>query len=109
MRWSVHKVLGTRVLGLTVKDAPEGAKVRVSCTGRGCPPKVLSRKVKHGALLINSPFNRRWLRPGAVVEIRVSRADMVAEVVRYKIRSGGQFPKRSALCLAPGAKKVKSC
>ena len=37
MRWSVHKVLGTRVLGLTVKDAPEGAKVRVSCTRQRMP------------------------------------------------------------------------
>ena len=109
MGWSVQKDRGTRVLALTVKDAPVGATVRVRCTGGGCPSKVLSPKLKHGALVINSPFKRRWLRPGAVVEIRVSRAGMVAEVVRYKIRSGGKFPKRAALCLAPGAKKPTSC
>jgi hypothetical protein len=53
--------------------------------------RALSPKLKNGALETNSPFKRRSLRPGAVVEIRVS--GIVAEVVRYKIRSGGQFPK----------------
>jgi hypothetical protein len=108
MRWELDKVRGTRVLGLTVKRAPARARLRVTCHGGGCPSKPLRRKLKQRTLDVRGPFGRRWLRPRAVVEIRVSRARMVAEVVRYKIRAG-RFPKRSDLCLAPGAKQPKRC
>ena len=39
----------------------------------------------------------------------IQDAGMVAEVVRYRTRSGGAAPKRSDLCLAPGAKQPRSC
>jgi hypothetical protein len=97
------------VLGLTVKSAPRRAKVRVTCKGGGCPATAIRPKLRKRALDVGNPFGRRWLRPGAVVELRVTRARMVAEVVRYRIRSGGRYPQRADLCLAPGAKKPRRC
>jgi len=109
MRWQVDSRVGTRVLGLSIKAAPQGAQVRVTCRGRGCPSKALAPKLKNGDLAAGAIFKRRWLRPGAVIEIQVARADMISEVVRYTVRSGGKYPKRSDLCLMPGAKKPARC
>ena len=99
----------TRVARLTVRDAPVGAVARVSCDGKGCPKKAERQRSRGGKeLRFAGHFGKRKLRPGAVVEVRITLAGLVGKVVRYKIRDRKQ-PTASVRCLQPGARKPSAC
>ena len=79
----------TRFTRLMVFDVPAGATVTVRCIGRGCPKKTYRKSVaKDGAVSVLRPLKGRRLRPGAVIEVSVVRADLVGRVVRYTVRRG---------------------
>ena len=48
------------------------------------------------------------LKPGASLELRITRSGYEGLVIKYKIRKGKQ-PSRSTQCLPPGAKNPKRC
>jgi hypothetical protein len=105
--WSVF-TRWTLVTKLQVKDAPAGAKLRVTCKGKGCPFARRSVKLKQGAANLSKRFKDKRLRPGTVIELRVTSAGTIGKVQRITIRKR-KDPKRVALCLAPGASKPKKC
>ena len=108
-RWAVFPDF-TRVLQLRVSGTGAKPKVVVLCKGGGCPFAKKSFKVRKPSkpLKLEGAFKGRSLQPGARVEVRVQRSQMIAKVVRYTIRDG-KGPKSRTLCLAPGKKKPKAC
>ncbi len=94
---------------LSVRGVPAGAAVELRCSGHGCPGKRRTVKVsKSGRADVHRLLRRRHLRPGAVLELRITRADMVGKVVRFHVRRG-HTPSWKVLCLAPGARAPGSC
>lgn len=101
-RWTVNS-------RLSVRDVPAGASVELRCRGRGCPG---ARKVvtvsKSGRADVHRVLRRHRLRPGARLELRVTRADMISKVVRFHVRRG-HTPSWQVLCLPPGAVSPARC
>jgi hypothetical protein len=101
-RWTVN----TR---LSVRDVPAGASVQLLCRGRGCPGKQKAVTVsKSGRANVHRALGHRHLRPGARLELRVVRADMIGKVVRFHVRRG-RTPSWQVLCLPPGAASPARC
>jgi hypothetical protein len=102
----------TKLTSLKVKGAPAGAKVRVSCKGgkkKGCPFKKKTSTVDaKGKASLTKRFKGRKLKPGAVIEVRISAPSAIAKVLRIRIRDD-KAPKRVTLCLPPGADKPSDC
>ena len=95
---------------LRVRNAPAGARVKVTCKGRGCPKRSQSRKLsKRVALLsIQKPFKRRRLGIGARIEVSITKPNHIGRVVRFTMRRRN-VPTSASLCLPPGAKKATEC
>jgi hypothetical protein len=101
----------TKLTSLKINGAPPGAKVRVTCKGKGkgCPFKrKTTRANAQGSVALTKRFKGARLKPGAVIEVRVSADDAIAKVLRITIRKR-KAPKRATLCLPPGASKPAAC
>ena len=101
----VEGAAGVRIRLLTVL-APVGAKVTIACRGRGCPAKVVSAlataskgKAAPGSALIVFRRFQRLLRPGATLEIKVSKPGQIGKYVRFVVRRG-KLPTRQDRCLS---------
>ena len=94
---------GARVTLLTVR-APRGARVRVRCTGSGCPRKRYARATR----LIHLRPYERVLRGNLRLRISVTRAGFVGKRTIITLRRG-KAPARRDLCLYPGARRARSC
>jgi Ca2+-binding RTX toxin-like protein len=90
----------TRAATLRVRDVPKGGKVQLRCSGPGCAARVRTAKVKGGNANLLKLVSRR-LRPGAVVEIRVTAPDFIGTLTRFKTRGNGRQPKKTTAQLAP--------
>ena len=96
---------------MKLRQLPAGAKVQLRCSGSGCPFKRKSAgRIRDGKVNALKAFgDKRILRAGAVLEVRITAPEWIGKVVRYKTRDG-KPPKVSTLCLRPGAKKPqRSC
>jgi len=103
-RWLLVRK-GAKVDALAVANAPQGARVRVTCSGGGCAFARATLTVgRRGGAALTRRFKGRRLRPGAVIEVRVTAAGHFGKVVRYTVRAG-KLPAAEVLCLAPGARK----
>jgi hypothetical protein len=96
---------GARISRLTVK-APKGARVRISCSGKGCPQRRVVRAAKGKSLRV-SPLET-YLRAGVKLTFTISRTGYISKVTTIKIRKA-KAPLRSDLCREPGAKKRTRC
>ncbi len=96
------------VLLLRVVGAPAKAKVRVRCSGGGCPFTTRTRTARKGrAVDFTSAFAGARLRT-ATLEVRITKRRMIGKLVRYRLRPGRR-PDGQVLCLPPGAKKARAC
>jgi hypothetical protein len=91
----------TRLRLLTVSEAPVCSRVEAICTGRGCKRKRVVRFKAPGKRLRIRAWDKRNLRPGAVLEIRVTKGNRIGRVARYRMRRSVK-PRRTFLCLPPG-------
>jgi hypothetical protein len=98
--------LGIRIEQLVI-TAPDGARVEIRCRGAGCPFKKLIRKSRPQTVRVRR-FARRVLRPGAVVQVWVTRPGEIGKYTRLRIRKGKR-PTRVDRCLMPGSKKPTPC
>lgn len=64
----------TEVLALLVRKVPAGATVRVTCTGRGCPPMTRTFTATHGGTINLRAFRDHRLHVGDHLTITISRA-----------------------------------
>jgi hypothetical protein len=100
----------TRITSLRVSEAPAGATVNVSCSGKrkGCPKPKTFTTSSRGSVSMTKMFRKRRLRSGAVVTVTVTAPNRVGRVRKYTIRRKGK-PRTRTLCLAPGASKATKC
>jgi PKD repeat protein len=97
---------GARVRVLSVSRAAKCAFVRVSCRGRFCPAKRVSRFTGRGPLRFRR-FERR-LRAGTVLTVRISKGDSIGKFTQFRIRKG-KGPSRRDRCLRPGESAGSPC
>ena len=107
-RWGLARRY-TTVFELTVKDVPADGRVVVLCRGGGCPTARRTVSLKGGSAKLAKLFKGRRLKPGAVVEIRVTAPGKIGKVVRYTVRAKRKLPTSATLCLAPGAGTPGAC
>ena len=96
---------GARVTLLRV-SAPVCSRIRVSCRGRGCPSRRVSKYAGRKASRIRR-FERS-LRAGNVLTVRVSKGDRIGKLTTFRIRLDKE-PARRDMCLRPGDSKGSRC
>jgi hypothetical protein len=94
---------GVNVSLLTVQ-APVGARVSLTCRGRGCSRRSMSRVAaasRHGSSTALIAFRRpeHRLHPGAILEIRVAAAGEIGKYTRFIIHRR-KLPTREDSCVA---------
>jgi hypothetical protein len=100
-KW-LAKTRNTAVKKLTVTGAPVGAVIRISCKSKkkGCPFKTKVLKTKSAApTALASLFKKRKLRPGTVLEIRITAPGFIGRLFRFTIRKS-KPPLKVSLPLA---------
>ena len=100
-------------LRLLTVQAPVGARVTVSCRGRGCPAKsegqiALSRKRNAGTVVVQFRRFERALRAGVVLEIRISKPGEIGKFTRFAVRRG-KLPERVDMCLDAAGVSPLAC
>jgi hypothetical protein len=105
---------GVRISLFTVQ-APAGAKISVSCHGPGCPAKPQSLvaragrgRNRAGMILISLRRFEGLLRPGAVLEIRVTKSGQIGKFTRFTVRRH-KLPTRVDSCLSAAGVKPIAC
>jgi hypothetical protein len=93
---------------LKVTGVPAGAAVELRCRGKGCPGKRRTIAVHNGAADVHRVLRGRHLRVGDVLELHVTRADMIGKFMRFKIRRN-RTPSSQVLCLPVGATSPGRC
>jgi hypothetical protein len=101
--FAVHRRY-TKVTLLQVRDAEPGIGIEVRCNGRGCP--WAKRAAKPGRT--PKALKRARLRPGAKLEVWITKPGTIGKVVRIAVRRK-QVPRRVALCLPPAAAGPARC
>ena len=100
-----------RFTKLTVGEIKPGDKIEIRCStkARGCPftTKTVTGKSKRTVSVL-SHFKSRYLRKGAVIEIRTTRANEIGSVRRLTVGSRG-IVKSQLLCLDVGATTPTRC
>jgi PKD repeat protein len=104
--YPVVRLAGARIRLLSVSRAPKCAVVRVSCRGRSCPARSVTRFKGRGRLRFRR-FQRR-VRAGAVLTVRVSKGDTIGKYTQFLIREG-RAPRRRDRCLRPGESRGSAC
>jgi PKD repeat protein len=97
---------GARVRRLSISRAPKCAVVAVTCRGRSCPVRRLSRFMGRSALRFRR--HERRLLAGTVLTVRVSKGDSIGKFTQFRIRSG-KAPRRRDRCLRPGDRRGSPC
>jgi hypothetical protein len=100
-------------LRLLTAQAPAGARITVSCQGRGCPAKTVSQvavasKKKGGTPVIEFRRFERALKAGVILEIRISKAGEIGKFTRFTVRRN-KLPERGDACLGPTGVKPIVC
>jgi hypothetical protein len=90
----------TTFTGIVVAPATAGSVVRVRCSGRGCrfETKTVPIVTDAPSLDLTPLVRRARLRPGAQLEVRVSKPGGIGVIVTLTVRAGRR-PLRSDLCL----------
>jgi hypothetical protein len=84
--------------------APEGARIRVRCSGPSCPRERWARAASVTRL---RPFERS-LRAGTRIAISVTRSGFIGKHTLIVVRRG-KPPLRRDRCLNPGARRATVC
>jgi hypothetical protein len=85
------------------------AKLKVSCSGGGCPFKSRPVKIKRRKAHVAGVFSGAHLSPGARITVAFTRKQWISKVDRFTIQRG-VLPKLGQFCQIPGKKKLRgSC
>ena len=106
---SVH-AFGFKLRLLSV-EAPPGARITVSCRGRGCPVRAESRVAASTSVeAVTLRFRRfeRALAAGVVLEVRVTKTGQIGEYTRLLFRHH-RPPARLDECLDPAGITPVAC
>jgi hypothetical protein len=99
-----------RFTALRVTDLKRGDRIEMRCRGKGCAFRRAAQTVRGRRRQVNvaGRFKRRYLRRGAVVELRILRAQFEGKVFRLRVTRGPSV-KRARLCLQPGETTPRTC
>ena len=101
-----------RITILRLTGLQAGDRIEIRCQGRrkGCPFRLVRRTARAGRPTLNlgSVFKKRFIRRGAVVEIRILRTNYVGKVVRLTVTRRPNINQRP-LCLGVGATRPGAC
>jgi hypothetical protein len=108
-----------RILGRTTHlrsfsvRGPRGATVRVTCSRGSCPRAqrlrmTIPRRGSGSAASVRVRRLERRLRAGTVLEVRVTKGDLVGKYTRLRIATG-RAPVRTDRCLSPGSSTPVAC
>jgi len=87
----------TRVVGVRALDVPARARIVVTCKGRGCPRGFTVRLAKAKRVhSLTARFRRVRLRPGAVLEVRITAANVQGRRWRFEARRNRALRTSSA-------------
>ena len=101
---------GTEARTLRVRGVPRGGRVELRCKGRGCGfARKRARLTASGGANLVGMLKGRRLRPGVVLDVRVTAPEHIGKVTRFVIRGRGRLPLKRSLCLPPGAKNPTRC
>jgi len=96
---------------LVVKSVPRGSTVTATCRtkkGRRCRGiKKFTKRNARGNVRLKR-FQRKTLRAGTVIEVRVTKPGTIGAVKRLTVRRG-KNPTIATRCLPPGAKRPVRC
>jgi hypothetical protein len=95
-------VRGGAYIDLLSVTAPRATHVGISCLGRGCPVRRLSRGPGRVHQL------ERFLPVGVEITIRATRRGYIGKYVSFVVRSHAA-PKRRDACLMPGRTRPAPC
>lgn len=100
----------TQLIGLALGDVPAGAKVTMNCSGNGCPFSTHTFNMKNDVktLALTDMFNDPNLKPGMVLELRVTKPGWIGKVFQYEIRAAGD-PKVTMECVSEDGSKTMVC
>jgi hypothetical protein len=82
----------TKVQTLTVSNAPVGAKVTISCKGKGCKFRKVSSTVSGTKLKLAVRFKGKKLPARTVITVTITKEGWVGKTFKYVTRAG-RFPK----------------
>ena len=101
-----------RITGLRFTALQPGDRIEIRCKGRrkGCPFRLVRRTARAGRPNVNlaSVFKKRFLRRGAVVEVRILRVNFIGKVLRLKVTKRPNI-NQTPLCLGVGAATPGRC
>ena len=101
-----------RITSLRFTALQPGDRIEIRCKGRGkgCPFRLVRRTASAGRPNINlrSVFKKRYLKRGAVVEVRILRANYIGKVVRLTVARRPNL-NQTPLCLGVGATTPGPC
>jgi hypothetical protein len=107
LRYHLGKAF-TTLRSFRVDGAPKGARVTVSCKGKGCPRKARTFTIKKSRQAVPG-YARKRLRPGWVLTVTVRRAGHVTAVRTIKVKRGKPLVASAPRCLPAGAKEPRAC
>ena len=94
-----------RLTEFTIRG-PRGVVARIRCRGRGCPFRRARVRLRGRRTRVRRL--ERVLRPGVVIEVRITRRGYIGKYSRFRIRRG-RAPARIDRCLRPGARRPTRC
>jgi hypothetical protein len=106
--WGRVKPSGTVLTAVVARDVPSGATVGLECRGTRCPFKAKTVTARRASVKLTPYFRGRRLRPGTVVEVRITAPGRIGKVSRVTIRKT-RTPLLTSLCLPPGAARPQRC
>lgn len=100
----------TELIGLALGDIPGGSKVTMTCTGNGCPFSTKSFNMKSDVktLGLTDIFLDPNLKPGMVLELRVTKPGWIGKSFQYEIRSADD-PLSTTKCVSEDGSKTVAC
>ena len=98
------------IIGLAVGDIPAGAKIVLTCSGSSCPFSSKTFKVSSDVktLALTDMFIDPTLKPGTLLEIRVTKPGWIGKVFQYEVLPAGQS-KQSTQCISADGDKTIVC
>ena len=109
-QWLVTRT-HAKLLSLVVRLAPKGARIVLTCKGKGCPKKRTQRRTVSRDLqriVLQRPFRRSRLRFGTRLTLTITAAGTIGRTYSYVVKRG-ELPRRTTTCRAPGASRGRSC
>ena len=105
VRYAGHVTSNATILTLVRVKAPSGVRVSGVCRGRGCPRRSRGAQAlrRRGLGHLKGSY-----RPGAVIEIRVTRKGRIGKYTRIRILKH-KPPTRLDACLFPASRKPRRC